>query len=64
MTGSPLRIAHARLSINSIGAALSEAFAEPGLDDDPVLIRVREALDGHAGLPPTGYCRPRARAPS
>ncbi|MFI5765584.1 universal stress protein [Streptomyces sp. NPDC051563] len=55
MTGAPLRIVHARLYMNTIGAALSGAFAESGLDDDPVLIRVREALDGRAGLPPIEY---------
>ncbi|MFF1414232.1 universal stress protein [Streptomyces sp. NPDC058289] len=55
MTGAPLRIVHARLYMNTIGAALSGAFTEPGLDDDPVLIRVREALDGRAGLPPIEY---------
>ncbi|WP_327252554.1 universal stress protein [Streptomyces sp. NBC_01244] len=41
MAGAPLRIVHARLSMNSIGAALPGAFGEPVLDDDPVLIRVR-----------------------
>ncbi|MFF3210874.1 universal stress protein [Streptomyces sp. NPDC002886] len=55
MTSAPLRIVHARLYMNTIGAALSGGFAEPGLDDDPVLIRVREALDGRAGLPPIEY---------
>ncbi|WP_405493311.1 universal stress protein [Streptomyces sp. NBC_00096] len=55
MAGAPLRIAHARLYMNSIGSALSGAFEEPGPDDDPVLIRVREALDGRAGLPPIEY---------
>lgn len=55
MAGVPLRIVHARLYMDSIGAALSGAFVESGLDDDPVLIRVREALDGRAGLPPIEY---------
>lgn len=55
MAGAPLRIVHARLYMNTIGAALSGAFEEPGLDSDPVLIRVREALHGRAGLPPIEY---------
>lgn len=55
MASAPLRIVHARLYMNTIGAALSGAFTEPGLDDDPVLIRVREALDGRTGLPPIEY---------
>lgn len=53
--GAPLRIVHARLYMNSIGAALSGGFDETGVDDDPVLIRVRQALDGRAGLPPIEY---------
>lgn len=53
--GAPLRIVHARLYTNVIGSALSGAFEEPGQDDDPVLVRVGEALDGRAGLPPIEY---------
>ncbi|MGW6707877.1 universal stress protein [Streptomyces sp. NPDC054956] len=55
MAGAPLRIVHARLYMDSIGSALSGAFDEPGQDDDPVLIRVREALDGRTGLPAIEY---------
>lgn len=55
MVRAPLRIVHARLYMNSIGSALSGGFEGPGLDDDPVLIRVREALDGRAGIPPIEY---------
>ncbi|MET9852704.1 universal stress protein [Streptomyces sp. NPDC006450] len=63
MAGAPLRIVHARLYRNGIGATLAGGLEEPRPDDDPVLIRVREALDGRAGLPRSSKPHPPAPRP-
>ncbi|MEV7523380.1 universal stress protein [Streptomyces sp. NPDC091371] len=55
LAGAPLRIVHARLYMNSIGFALGAPPTEDGVGDDPVLVRVRGALEGRAGLPPISY---------
>ncbi|MEV7724016.1 universal stress protein [Streptomyces sp. NPDC087917] len=55
LVGAPLRIVHARLYMNTIGAIMSAGFQESGADDDPVLVRVRAALAGRTGLPPIEY---------
>lgn len=59
LTGSPLRVVHARLYLDSLGSVLAHAFEEPGIEpgigDDPVLLRVRAALAGRTGLPPISY---------
>lgn len=73
MAGTPLRIVHARLHMNTIGAVLSGTFDRAGVDDDPVLVRVRGASPAVRAsprsstsptpAPPTPCCRTSARAP-